>query len=172
MTTMTDRSDTVADSGQETLERRIRSLWIAVMILGALVLGLGAWLIYDYTQDSALAPSAEIAQLVEDYTNAWNDYDGEAFLATTREGYTFTSNAGTFDRTEQLYAIENTLPKYEWRVEPLLDPIAVGDGPTWFISLPNETSDNIRDLVEGVTVLTVVDRDGDYLVTRHIFVGS
>jgi len=172
MTTMIDRPDTGVDSGHETLERRIRRLWLTVVILGVFLLGFGAWIIYDYTQDSALAPSAEIAQLVDDYTNAWNDYDGEAFLATTQAGYRFTSNAGTFDRTEQLFVIENTLPEVEWRVEALADPMAVGDGPTWFITIPNETTDNIRDFIEGVSVLTVVDRDGTYLVTGHIFIGS
>jgi hypothetical protein len=172
MTTMIDRSDTVADPGQETLERRTRGLWIAVIVLGVLVLGLGAWIIYDYTQDSALAPPAEVTQVVEDYTAAWNNYDGEAFLATTREGYTFTSSAGAFDRTEQLSAIENTLPTIRWQVMPLDDPIAIGDGPTWFVVSLDETTDNIRDFVEGVSVITVVEDDGSYLITRHVFLGS
>lgn len=172
MTAMIDQSETVADPRQETLERPTRGLWIAIVILGVLVLGFGAWIIYDYTQDSALAPGAEIEQLVEDYTDAWNSYDGEAFLATTQEGYTFTSNAGTFDRTEQLFNIENVLPELAWQVESLYEPLAVGDGPRWFVTVPSETSDNVRDFVEGVSVITVVERDGTYLITGHIFIGS
>jgi hypothetical protein len=172
MTTSIDRSKTVADSGQETLERRNRGLEIAVVILTILVLGLGAWIIYDYTQGSAFAPSAEIEQLVDDYHDAWNNYDGEAFLATTREGYTFTSSAaGTFDRAEQLDVIEKTLPSYDWEVERLDDPMVIGDGPWWYVSFPVQTSDNLRDSINGMTVLTVVDFDGTYLVAGHVFIG-
>ena len=173
MTTMIDRSETVADPGHEKLERRSRSLGVTVVILTILVVGMGAWIIYDYTQDTALAPNAEISQLIEDYQTAWNDYDGEAFLATTREGYTFTSSAaGMFDRTEQLDIIENTLPSYDWNVEFLSDPVAVGDGPWWYVTIPSRTSDNLRDSIDGIAVLTVVEQDGTYLVIRHIFEGD
>jgi len=172
MTNVIDRSESDTDSGQETSGRRSQSLRPAVAILTILVLGLGAWIIYDYIQDTAFAPNAEIAQLVEEYTDAWNNYDGEAFLATTREGYTFTSSlAGVFDRTEQLAVIEEMLPSYEWEVQALDEPTVVGTGPWWYVSFPVRISSNLSDSIDGITVLTVVDFDGEYLVASHAFDG-
>lgn len=172
MTSIVDRPKEVPDIRQETPKGPSSGLRIAVVILSILVLGLGAWIIYDYTQDTALAPSAEITQLVDEYSAAWNNYDGEAFLATTRAGYTFTSNlAGTFDRDDQQDVIENILPARAWEVEWLDDPIAVGDGPWWYVSIPSRVSTLPNDVMDGISVLTVVDSDGTYLVTQHIFTG-
>jgi hypothetical protein len=144
-----------------------------VVILTILVLGLGAWVIYDFAQESALAPTSEIRELVDDYTAAWNEYDGEAFLATTRADYTFTSNiTGTFDRDEQLQVIENTLPAAAWQVEMLEEPVVVGDTPWYYASFPVEIEATLRGSRQGVSVLAIYETgDGELLVTNHVYAG-
>ena len=171
-------TDTMQAPARETIrpvtpERPRRTLGPAVVILSILLLGLGAWIIYDFVQESALAPTAEISELVDDYTAAWNDYDGEAFLATTREGYTFTSNiSGAFDRDEQHQIIETTLGAAGWQVEILEDPIVVGDGPWYYVSFPVEIEATLRGSRQGMSVLTVYETfDGDLTVMDHYYMG-
>lgn len=172
MTTMVDKPDPAVDSRQSSAEKRVEQLRTAVWLLGILVVVLGAWIVYDYSQDTALAPTPEISDLIDDYVAAWNNYDGEAFLALTREGYTYTSNmAGTFDRDEQLDVIENTLPSQSWSAELLGDPVMVGDGPWWHVAMPVRITSMLSDVMDGTCMLTVYDADGTYLITRHIFNG-
>lgn len=172
MTTMIERPETVAlDQRLETLDRRNRNLGVTVVILGILVLALGAWIAYDYSQESVVAASSEMTQLLDDYTAAWNDYDGAAFLALTTEGYRFTSAGGMeFFRADQATEIESTLPSFAWQVEKLGDPVVTGDGP-WYVAVPNETTTNIRD-AQGVSIITVVDIDGTLKVASHRVIGD
>ena len=158
---------------RETVERQGRALRLAVVILSILVFALGAWVIYDFVQESAMAPTSEIRELVDDYTAAWNEYDGEAFLATTRSGYTFTSNiTGTFDRDEQLEVIENTLPESAWQVEMLDEPVVVGDGPWYYVSFPVEIEATLRGTRQGVSLLAIYESlDGEFLVMDHVYAG-
>ncbi|MEA1903000.1 MAG: hypothetical protein U9N56_05675 [Actinomycetota bacterium] len=170
MTDTLRASDTVVT---RTLERQGRILRPVVVILAILVLGLGAWVIYDFGQESALVPTSEIRELVDDYTAAWNEYDGEAFLATTRAGYTFTSNiTGTFDRDEQLQFIENTLPASAWQVEMMEAPVMVGDTPWYYVSFPVQIEGTLRGSRQGVSVLAIYETlDGELLVMNHVYAG-
>ena len=162
-----------AEVRRVTPERHVRSLRIPLFILATLVLAMGAWIIYDFVQESALAPTPEISELVDDYMAAWNEYDGEAFLATTREGYTFRSNiSGTFDRDEQLHAIDYTLASLGWQAEILDDPIVVGSGPWYYVSVPVQRESILGGVNEGMYALEVYQTDGgELLVTKHIYTG-
>ncbi len=171
MTTMIDSKETVSAPRFETVERRTRGLGLAVVILTILVVALGAWIIYDFSQGAATAPSAEMSQLVDDYTTVWNDYDGEAFLALTTAGYTFTRAGGQeFNRADQALQLESTYPQFEWQVENMGESIVVGDGP-WYVSTPVHTTTNIRE-ADGISILTLVDVDGVLLVTSHKVIGD
>lgn len=171
-------TDTMRAPPRETIRRPPpetprRGLGPAVGILAIVVIALGAWIIYDFLQGPTLAPAAEVGQLVDDYTAAWNEYDSEAFLETTRQGYTFTSSAaGTFDRDEQALIIETTLSANAWQVRMLEDPIVVGDGPWYHVSFPVEIESLLRGTRQGLSVLTVYETlDGDLLVTDHVYTG-
>lgn len=172
---MTDtmQAPETAPTRQVTLERQVRTLRIPLFILAALVLAMGAWIIYDLVQDSTFAPTSEINELVDDYMAAWNEYDGDAFLATTREGYTFRSNmTGTFDRDEQLFAIEYTLPSLGWQAEMVGDPIVVGGAPWYYVSVPVQRESTLGGVNQGMCVLEVYQTDGgELLVTKHIYTG-
>lgn len=171
MTTMIDSKETVTAPRLETVERRTRRLGLTVVILTILVVALGAWIIYDFTQGAATAPTAEMTQLVDDYTTAWNDYDGEAFLALTTPGYRFNGAGGQeFNQTDQAIELESTYPQFAWQVENTGDSIVVGVGP-WYVSTPIHTTNNVRE-ADGVSIMTVVDIDGVLLVRDHIVIGD
>ncbi|MFV1960413.1 MAG: hypothetical protein ACC658_01140, partial [Acidimicrobiia bacterium] len=139
MTTMIEK-ETGAVARLETMERRTRGLGIAIVILAGLVLPLGAWIIYDFSQGATTAPSAEMRQLLDDYDSAWNNYDAEAFLALTTAGYRFTSAGGTeFRRVDQASEFETTLPMFTRQFENLGEPIVTGHGP-WYVSTPVHTT--------------------------------
>ena len=166
--------DEKADSSFEKLERRVTTLRWVVIVLAVVAVALGAWIIYDLSQERALAPTAEISELVDTYTAAWNDYDGDAFLATTREGYLFTSTESSqvTDREEQYAVIEDVLPAWAWEVEMLDEPVVVGDGPWYYASFPVEIDTNLFGTARGMSVLTIFqDGDGSFLVTDHAYVG-
>lgn len=144
MTTMIDSKETVVAPGPETVERRTRGLGLGVVILTNLVLAMGAWIIYDFNQGAATAPTSEMSQLVDDYTTAWNDYDGEAFLALTTPGHRFERAGGcVFNQTEQAVQLESTYPQFAWQVENMGPSIAVGEGP-WYVSTPIQATTNVR----------------------------
>ncbi len=171
MTTMIESEETVAVPRLETMERRNRGLGIAIVVLAILVLALGAWTIYDFSQGAATAPSSEMTQLLDDYDTAWNNYDGEAFLALTTAGYKFTTAGGReFRELDQAFAIGNTLPMFAWRFENQGEPIVTGHGP-WYVSTPIQTTTNIRE-ADGHSILTVVDIDGVLQVSDHRIIGD
>lgn len=170
MTTITKKPDRVVATHRKEPSTRGPTAWI--IVLSMLVVGMGAWIVYDYTQDTALAPPAEMDQLIDDYIAAWNDHDGEAFMETTRAGYTFNSGGVTYDRDGQLANIEGILPQRDWHVELLDDPLVVGDGPWYHVSFPVEITENLFDATHGVNILTLIESDGGYLVTQHTFSGS
>lgn len=171
MTTAIDRPEAVADPRLETTEERRGGLGVAVVILTVIVVILGAWILYDYSQRSATAASPEMVQLLDDYTTAWNDHDAEAFLALTTEGYVFTAPGGMeFNRADQGSQLETTLPAFTWQVEELGDPIMVGSNP-YYVAKGIHTVTNIRE-ADGISILTVEDIDGTLKVARHIIVGD
>ena len=168
MTATVERPEKVADTSRAGGPTGLR---ITVLILAILALGMGAWIIYDYVQDSALTPNAEMSELIDDYTAAWNEYDSEAFLAATRDGYVFTSNtSGVFDRDEQAAVIDE-LGTYSWQVTILDDPLVVGDGPWFYASFPVEIESTLSDVAQGVSMLTIFEMDGEMLVTAHVYNG-
>ncbi|MEE9177250.1 MAG: hypothetical protein V3U46_02355 [Acidimicrobiia bacterium] len=171
MTTMIESEETVAVPRLETMERRNRGLGLAVVILAILVLALGAWTIYDFSQGAATAPSAEMTQFLDDYDTAWNNYDGEAFLALTTAGYKFTTAGGReFRELDQAFTIGTTLPMFAWQFENLGEPIVTGHGP-WYVSTAIQTTTNIRE-ADGHSILTVVDIEGVLQVSDHRIIGD
>ena len=155
------------------LEQQVKTLRWVVVMLAIVVVALGVWIVFDFSQEAALSPNAEISQLVEDYTAAWNEYDGDAFLATTREGYVFTSNiSGVFDRDAQFEVIRADLPATAWSVKMLEDPTVVGLGPWYYVSFPVETETILQGERQGMTILTVYEADdGNFYVIDHLYAG-
>lgn len=157
-------------SETRTLESRVRGLTITVIVLAVALLGLGAWTIYDYATGSDMAVPGEIETLLDDYATAWNDYDSAAFLALVTDDYTFESLGQVTSAEEEAAGIAQ-LGLDDWGVEPTGDRIMAGDGPNYFVAQSNRVTSSVSDY-EGISLYTIVERDGVYLISHHSFTGS
>ena len=177
MTTLTDRegnttTGTEVDQSQSGHpDRGNRTLKVIIIALTVALVGLGAWAIIDRSSTSETAPSDDVAQLWDDYSDAWNNYDGDAFLALVTPDYTFVTEQGTTSAASEAAYI-NGLGSYDWQVTPVGEPIMAGDGP-WFVSQVNRVEQsNWSEPVEGISVLTIVDDGGVLRVSNHTFYGD
>ena len=177
MTTLTDRegntTTTTEERGDQTghPERGNRTLTAIVIALAVALVGLGAWVIIDRNSTPETAPSDEVSQLWDDYIDAWNNYDGDAFLQLTTSDYTFVTEQGTATAAEQASEI-NLLGNYGWHVTDVGEPLMAGDGP-WYVTqvnlVENATSARGGGSTEGISVLTIVDDGGVLRVANHTF---
>ena len=180
MTTLTDREETTTTTsegrGVQTghPERGNRTLTAIVIALAVALVGLSAWVIIDRTSTPATAPSDDIAQLLDDYTDAWNSYDGDAFLQLTTSDYTFVTEQGTATAAEQASEI-NLLGNYGWHATQVGERLMAGDGP-WYVTqvdlVENATSNLGAGSTEGISVVTIVDDGGVLRVANHTFFGD
>ena len=171
MTTMVDRPETATEPRLESLERHNRSLRTTVAILAILAVAMGGWILFDFLGEAEVAATPEVAQLVDDYIQSWNDYDGDAFLALTSAGYRFESPGGmSFNQAEQAEEIVTTLPRFAWSVERLAEPVMTGDDP-YYVTWPIKVTNNMRE-ADGMSILTVVSDGDNFLVRRHVVIGD
>ena len=178
MKTLTDREETTTtttgtevDRGRtEHPDKGNRTLTAIVIALTLALVGLGAWVIIDRSSTPDTALSTDVAQVWDDYTDAWSNYDGDAFLELTTDDYTFVSEMGTAGPASQA-AFINGSGRYDWRVTRVGEPTMAGDGP-WFVSQVNRIEDNRSGPVEGISVLTIVDDGGVLRVANHTFFGD
>jgi hypothetical protein len=139
--------------------------------LAVALVGLGAWVIIDRSSTPATAPSDDIAQVWDDYTDAWNNYDGDAFLEITTDDYTFVTERGTTTAASQAGYISG-LGRYDWNATAIGERVMAGDGP-WFVTQVNRVQDStMTEPVEGISVMTIVDDGGVLRVANHTFYGD
>jgi len=176
MTTLTDRegkstTGTGVDPGRTGHpDRGNRTLKAIVIALTVALVGLGSWVIIDHSSTSDTAPSDDVAQLWNDYTDAWNNYDGDAFLALVTPGYTFVNGQSTTNAESQARSIANA-STVDWHVTMVGEPIMAGDGP-WYVSQANRIEmSSLPAPLEGISVLTIVDVGGVLKVANHTFYG-
>ena len=183
MKTLTEREDKTAttttgtevDQGRSGHpDRGNRTLIAIVIALTVALVGLGAWVIIDRSSTPATAPSDDVAQLWDDYTDAWNNSDGDAFLGLVTSDYTFVTEQGTTSAADQAREID-VLDAYGWSVTPVGEQIMAGDGP-WYMTQVNRVENATSALgaggVEGISVLTIVDDGGVLRVSNHTFFGD
>ncbi len=164
MTILTDRPASRSD--EVILRRPVRALTITVAVLVVALLGLGAWAVYDYAAERDSAVTGEMQTLLDDYTTAWNNHDGEAFLALVTSDYTFDSGIGVTPAESQALALESG-PLSDFIVEILGEPIMVGDGP-WIVAQANHVTFGSTDQL-GMSLLVVVDEGGELKVASHVW---
>jgi len=147
-------------------------MWLSIVLAVALV-GLGIWFIVDQTSEPATAPTDEVTQLIDDYHAAWNDHDGDAFLALVTDDFVFSMGNTTSDATSQANIISTTLSAMNWHVAQLGEPLMVGDGP-WYVSVANEiTSTGNQALPDhGISVVKIVDDGGTLQIASHTYIGE
>ena len=177
MTTLTDREETTTtetetDRGRTGHpDRGNRTLKAIVIALTVALIGLGAWVIIDRSSTPDTAVSDDVAQVWDDYTDAWNNYDGDAFLQVTTSDFTFVTEQGATGAAVQANYI-NQLGNWDWHATPIGERVMAGDGP-WYVSQVNRVTDSTTaDPVEGISVLTIVDNGGVLRVSNHTFFGD
>ena len=75
------------DTPERTRPGPVRSLTITVAVLAVALAGLGAWVLYDLATKSDTAVTAEIDQLFENYTAAYDNHDPEALRALITDDF-------------------------------------------------------------------------------------
>ena len=176
MTALTEREQQVTIHPTTTAEpgtshRGQRGMGWLVAVLVVAVAGLGAWAIYGAFSGSETAPTDEIDQLMDDYMDAWNDYDGDAFLQVVSDDYVLQTEGDLTGAAAQATYIDQ-LGTYNWQVTPVGDRMMAGDGP-WYVTQVNVLESSIyAGEVEGITVLTIVDEDGVLRVAGHTYFGD
>lgn len=144
----------------ETVTRNNRWLILAVVVLLAALVALGAWLLIDNFVTS------DVEALVEEATAAWTSFDFEAWSATVTEDFTeFDANASF---TYPLYAMElrmSDFEKYGFTLENL-GPMTVNGN---WVSVPQRVEfATTGDTYEGISVHEI---EGD-LIKRHFILFS
>ena len=122
--------------------------------------------------EPANAVPDDVWTVVEDYRQAWNDYDSEAFLGLVTENYHFVMNGTETDAQTQAGYISGTMQSTEWEGTNVGDSIVAGDGP-YYVAVTNRlTTAATPDGVEGLSTITVVDDDGVLKVSEHVYEGG
>ena len=148
---------------------RGRLLRLAVVVLGIAVAALGALALFG-DSDSAAATqrtvSAEVEQLLDSYTAAWNDSDGAAFRSVISDDYVIESTRyGSFSGPAQAGFLGSVRG---WHSEPIGEPVMVGDGP-WYVSTGSLiTADEFPpEGVASISTFKIIEEGGVLKVAAH-----
>ncbi len=163
------------DHKLEDAHRVNRWLIAAVAVLSVALIAMGAWVISDLTATSENAVPADIAEMLDDYTAAWNAGDGEAFTSYIREAdYEHTANGVSITAEVAARNIESFWGSDGIHVEQIGESALLGDGATKYVVQPNRvfTVGNPDGFV-GYSVFRVTERgDTGWVVTDHTFIGD
>ena len=144
----------------ETVTRNNRWLILAVVVLLAVIVAAGAWLLIDNFVTS------DVEALVNEHQAAWMSFDFEAWSATVTNDFTeFDANAGF---TYSLDAMESRISGFEYlgfTVEDL-GPMTVNGN---WVSIPQRVEfTTVGDTYEGISVYEI---EGD-LIKQHFVLFS
>jgi len=176
MTDLTSRPEEVDDGRLKKANDRVRFLTTTVIVLAAALMGLGAWAVYDQTTAPETVPE-EIQTLIDDYLDAFNNYDGEAFLELVTTDYAQDMASHPISLVQQAAeAVEmmKGMKERDWQETQIGEPMMIGDGP-WFVSVAERhtaTSGYGPGGANGISTFTIVDDGGSLKVARHTYVGN
>ena len=176
MPSMTTPTDQVDAEQLDLAKRPNRALIVAVIVLAAVALALGAWVVYDPTSSPETAVTGEIQTLVDGYLATWNSHDGGAFLDLVTADYVLHMTSGSVSITQQAeeaYEMLKGLERRDWSETVIGEPIMTGYGP-WFVSLVEHFTGSGYgpEGADGVSTFTIVDDGGTLKVARHTYVGN
>lgn len=149
-----------------------RTLVVLTAVLAAAVLGLGAWLVVERTSTTDTAITGEVQQLLDEYYDAWNTWDGDAYLGLVTEDGSFAVTGRTTSTAQQATIIEG-LERVDWHVETIGEPIMVGEGP-WYVT----QADHLTGAAypdgghQGISTFTIVEDAGTLLISHHVYTGE
>lgn len=163
-----------------TQETKTPSRWptIVVAILAVAVVGLVAWMIFAMRPNSPNAAPAEIQQLMQDYNAAWNAQDPDALEALVTDNYRiYGPDIGGMGFDHDMESVRTylmpLLAEWEWQVTQPGPVYAVSDGSIlWYVSTEGATVTRSGSDHAQNAVWTVVDSNGEFLVSEHFMVGG
>jgi hypothetical protein len=122
--------------------------------------------------DASSTVPSDVETVIDTYSQAWSDYDSEAFLAIVTDDYRHVSENGEFDATEQAAAFQGGR-SLNFTAERTGDLIGTGDGP-YYVAQGNLLKGGgfPTDGVVGISTFTVVDDGGTLKVSEHVFIGE
>lgn len=142
------------------------------VVLGAVVLGMAAWIVYDLFFSAAAAPNGELARVVNTYELAWETGDLQTFAELTTGDYFFRSGGDQASAVVMRFRI-GALDGF--RVEQQGRWVWSGEGPYHQVSIPQtvftETGYPGPDGIVGMSTLELVEEGDSYLVASHVWVG-
>lgn len=158
-------------SSTTTTGARHQVLIIIAIVLVAAGAGVGAWVVNDRMSTNTSVIN-DVAQLLDDYSAAWNDWDGEAFLTLVTDEATFRTAAGTTGAHEQADLIDS-FGSSNWHIDRVGEPVISGDGP-WYVAQPVHLSASTYPAAgyDGIATFTIVDVDGMLRVADHAYTGE
>ena len=119
------------------------------------------------SDDNDNAVSSDVQEVLDAYSASYNEADADAFLAVVTDDFTFRSEFDELDAAGQAAAIDE-LGAVGWSTEQTGDGIMVGEGP-WYVSYPTTIDDDMRNPIEGISTVIVVDDSGTLKVAEHTF---
>jgi hypothetical protein len=171
MTAQTEQRDRASGARITELQRRLQAMTTTVVILAVTLIGLGAWVIYDFVMESDTVTTGEINALLEDYRTAWNEYDYEAFLALVTDDFVHEYAGFSSDAQATAADIESA-EAFENNIETVGDPVMSGEGPEYYVAQADVLTSEGETALEGISIFTIV-QDGDtYKIRHHVFVGQ
>lgn len=161
----------------QQLATRNRWLMVGVVVLVVALLALGAWVLFGTRANSPNAAPAEVAEVMDDYVAAWNNYDAGALEALVTPEYRMWTDDPSFDH--DMESVGSYLMPYiaenDWHITSGPSWYAVGGDGIWFVSGEGAViTGTVYADGDGVqnSVFRVVERDGTLLIDSHFNFGS
>lgn len=149
-----------------------RRLWATVVILVAALIGFGGWVLAGRATGPGEPVTDDIAQLLDAHLEAWNTWDGDAYLALATPNAIHTSGSATYSAQATANLIDG-LHVTNFQVEVTGDPIMYGEGPWRIVISPNRISSAVDQAGEtGYSAYVVVQSGGTYKVAQHFWFGE
>jgi len=166
---------------QESKKTAHRGRWpiVLIVLLALAVVGLVAWMAFGMRPNSPNAAPPEVAQLIDDYTAAWNAYDADGLEALVTPSYQIYSGSGVDNVDLDLEGVQSSLfPQIEpwvWHVTYDGPYYAVAGDATgsWIVSLEGSViTRNGIDHNQMSILRVVTSPEGKLLVSKHLFLGG
>lgn len=155
---------------QEIPMNRPTGLIVTVSVLALVFVALSGWaLTINFNSDSGVP--ADVIQAIEDYNDAWNSSDGEAFVEMTTDDYIMhTERFGDWTQRSQARQVGDS-GTHDWLSEWIGRPTGTGDGP-WYVARATHLEADMYppEGIDGLsTFKVVVDDEGLMKIARHTF---
>lgn len=115
----------------------------------------------------------ELRAVADEYLRSYEDRDSDAFLAIVTDDYRFVDDQGQVQPRAQARDIESVLDQIDWGIELLSEYVMTGTDP-YTVEFDNRITANIYPSTGrvGTSTLTIVNDDGTFNVSRHVYRGE